>query len=147
MCSSLYIRHCFGRQPGTNSNSQYGNESVNLWASEPWLHCQSLSQYGPRIDARLTSHMLLTSYTMWPSRYSDTMLLLGPSAQLLSAYLNMGIELDRPNPLLVWYVWRHRKLAVRLLASSRLVLTSYTRRVLKINENRPTARRSYQDHA
>jgi len=27
----------FGRQPGTNSNSQYGNESVNLWASEPWL--------------------------------------------------------------------------------------------------------------
>jgi len=27
----------FGRQPGTDSNSQYGNESVNLRASEPCL--------------------------------------------------------------------------------------------------------------
>jgi len=55
----------------------------------------------------------------------------------------MGTELARP--LLVWYVWRHRKLAECLLAS-RLVLTSYTRYVRKINENGLTARRSYPDH-
>jgi len=33
----------FGRQPGTNPDSQNGDELVDLWASEPWLHCQSLS--------------------------------------------------------------------------------------------------------
>jgi len=25
------------RGPGTNSDSQHGKESANLWASEPWL--------------------------------------------------------------------------------------------------------------
>ena len=70
-----------GRQPGTNSNTYYGNESVHLWA---------LSR-GSDVSRYLRIGACMTSYANELVRLT----VLGPSAQLPAAYSNMGIEYAR----------------------------------------------------